>query len=115
MRKGERDSFFQGPVSRPQDRAELSGSSPPSLPGLARNLDSRGGVSKGKGTRADAGVDILIQGQVVSLLQVQEEEPVRGLVWVKAFMLQPCLLDLKGAYGGAGGNGRTQQGASKSL
>lgn len=67
---------FQGPVSRPQDRAELSGSSPPSLPGLARNLDSRGGVSEGKGTRADAGVDILVQGQVVSLLQVQEEEPV---------------------------------------
>lgn len=27
---------FRGPVSRPQDRAELSGSSPPSLPGLVR-------------------------------------------------------------------------------
>lgn len=60
-------------------------------------------MSEGKGTRADAGIDILVQGQVVSLLQVQEEEPVRGLVWVEAFMLQPCLLDLEGAYRGAGG------------
>lgn len=59
-------------------------------------------MSEGKGTRADAGVDILVQGKVVSLLQVQEEEPVRDLVWVKAFTLQPRLLDLEGAYGGAG-------------
>lgn len=65
-------------------------------PGIS---DSRGGVSEGKGTRADTSVDILVQGQIVSLLQVQEEEPVRGLAWVEALVLQPRLLDLEGACG----------------
>lgn len=76
------------------------------------SLDSRGGVSEGKGTRADASVDILVQGQIVSLLQVQEEEPVRGLAWVEALVLQPRLLDLEGACGGVGGGGRGRNSAA---
>lgn len=64
------------------------------------------GASEGEGARADLGVDTLVQGQVVSLLQVQEEEAVRDLARVKAFMLQPCLLDLESACGVAGGGGR---------
>lgn len=40
------------------------------------SLARKGGASKGEGARADLGVDALVQGQVVSLLQVQEEEPV---------------------------------------
>lgn len=84
-------------------QAGLCGSSVPRRQGPA----GRGGASEGKGTRADAGVDTLVQGQVVALLQVQEEEPVRGLAWVKALVLQSSLLDLEGACGG--GEGCTQQ------
>lgn len=68
-------------------------------------------MSEGKGTRADASVDTLVEGQVVALLQVQEEEPVRGLAWVKALMLQPSLLDLEGACRGEDGD--TEQGGSR--
>lgn len=84
-------------------RAGLCGSSLPCRQGPG----DRGGASEGKGTRADAGVDTLVQGQVVALLQVQEEEPVRGLAWVKTLVLQSSLLDLEGACGG--GEGGTQQ------
>ena len=40
----------------------------------------------------------------MALLQVQEEESVRGLAWVKALMLQPGLLNLEGACGDGGGS-----------
>lgn len=73
-------------------------SPPASLAGPGwESLAGGGGASEGKGTRADASIDTLVEGQVVALLQVQEEEPVRGLAWVKALMLQPSLLDLEGA------------------
>lgn len=73
-------------------------------------------ASEGKGARADASVDGLIQGQVVALLEVQEVEPVRGLARVEALPLQSRLLDFEGACGGRRRWGRSQagQGASRS-
>lgn len=41
----------------------------------------------------------------MALLQVQEEEPVRGQARVEAFALQPRLPDLEGACGGGAGSG----------
>lgn len=55
------------------------------------------GASKSEGACADARVDVLVQGQVVALLEVQEEEAVGGLAGVEALVLQPRLLDLEGA------------------
>ena len=40
----------------------------------------------------------------MALLQVQEEESVRGLAWVEAPVLQPGLLNLEGACGDGGGS-----------
>lgn len=40
----------------------------------------------------------------MALLQVQEEEPVRGLAWVEALVLQPGLLNFEGACGDGGGS-----------
>lgn len=52
----------------------------------------------------------------MALLQVQEEEPVRGLAWVEAFVLQPGLLDLEGACrGGAGSEVGMGEGLGRGL
>lgn len=99
-------------LGRPQ--AGLSGSGAPRSPGLARSPASGGEASEGEGARADVGVDPLVQGQVVALLQIQEEEAVRGLAGVEALALQPRLLDLEGAWSGGGEEVvGTWQGASR--
>lgn len=72
-------------LGRPQ--AGLSGSGTPRSPDLARSPAGGGEASEGEGARADVGVDPLVQGQVVALLQVQEEEAVRGLAGVEALAL----------------------------
>lgn len=67
-----RDAGASGGRFSAQDR-ESVGLRPP---GLRESLAGKGGASEGEGPRADLGVDSLVQGQVVSLLRVQEEEPV---------------------------------------
>lgn len=76
MKAGNTGSSWD-PVSLPPGQGRAVWLKPPSLAGPgAKSLVGRGRASEGEGARTDAGVDTLIQRQVVALLQVQEEEPV---------------------------------------
>lgn len=87
------------PAAAGQPSGRAVGSSPPHSQGLAGGSLAGGRVSESEGPRADVVVDTLVQGQVVALLQVQEEEPVRDLAGVEALVLKASLLDLEGACG----------------